>query len=230
MPPCNWAEVQTIPFETSVLLDHIAEHLHSFALRSLPWRSEYCTQDDEAMQHSNDMVIPWLADLAAHDTVEDPDVTDGDDSVRFAYSSEAHDIPYFLVNAELLAGPDLTHEILHVLGYPFLTAAESSSDESVGASDIYFHANQYFPESVANSSAASAQLSTRSSLESDSSYSPYAHSSDSSDDEKILPESLRSPFRCRNAICAANFNSPDISESRDKGGGFYWPFFEAIER
>ena len=38
-PLCAWAEEQPNAFDTETLMDHIAEHTHSFALRSLPWPS-----------------------------------------------------------------------------------------------------------------------------------------------------------------------------------------------
>ena len=52
--PCDRTE------DTRFSLEHIAEHLHSFALLSLPWAPDAAVVNTAARQEANTKVIPWL--------------------------------------------------------------------------------------------------------------------------------------------------------------------------
>ncbi len=55
-PLCSSKEAEDIRFS----LDHIAEHLHSFALLSLPWAPDAAVVETDALQETSTKVVPWL--------------------------------------------------------------------------------------------------------------------------------------------------------------------------
>ena len=60
-PLCNWAYEQTMPPSQDTLLEHIAEHIHSFSLRSLPWATEVSEHEQGRFAHSARKVNQWLS-------------------------------------------------------------------------------------------------------------------------------------------------------------------------
>lgn len=59
-PLCTWAEDQESSPESHLLLDHIAEHVHSFSLRSLPWASTKEEVDKASFCNSVEKVQLWF--------------------------------------------------------------------------------------------------------------------------------------------------------------------------
>jgi hypothetical protein len=60
-PLCKWAEGQEGETNSTLLLDHIAEHVHSFSLRSLPWAPTEKDEDSARINDSVARVRAWFA-------------------------------------------------------------------------------------------------------------------------------------------------------------------------
>jgi hypothetical protein len=60
-PLCNWAEDAQEPVSTELILDHIAEHIHGFSLRSLPWAPNTREENSETFTYSCAKVEQWWA-------------------------------------------------------------------------------------------------------------------------------------------------------------------------
>jgi hypothetical protein len=132
-PLCLWPG-ETKSADPASLLDHIAEHIHEFSLRSLPWGP---TTSDETrnITASYIKVMDW--DLSWLD--------EGGDSISTRESLDAE-------GQEGLEG-----EAQEMTDIRFRWAASDGADESDG--NDYFEQNEYFAESSGNASDAQVDLS-----------------------------------------------------------------------
>lgn len=58
-PLCTWAEDQKENLDSKALLDHVAEHIHSFSLLSLPWAAATNEKGKPDFDHSVKKVEDW---------------------------------------------------------------------------------------------------------------------------------------------------------------------------
>lgn len=74
-PLCTWASEQVDAVERDGLLDHIAEHVYSFSLLSLPWADEEAAKDvpEELISRVQDWLnsVPWEMDGEGGEISED---------------------------------------------------------------------------------------------------------------------------------------------------------------
>ncbi|KAK8059236.1 WD repeat-containing protein 88 [Apiospora saccharicola] len=61
-PICNWPDSEGIQFEAQTTFDHIAEHIHSFSLLSLPWAPDDDSEHQSSNHRSVAIVEAWLSD------------------------------------------------------------------------------------------------------------------------------------------------------------------------
>lgn len=59
-PLCDWPSPQGGDVDREALVDHIAEEVHSFSLRSLPWAPDDLVESNERIQYSIATVQDWL--------------------------------------------------------------------------------------------------------------------------------------------------------------------------
>ena len=59
-PLCPWADDLGGNIDHKALLDHVAEHIHSFSLRSLPWASATNEEDKPRFDRSVERVRTWF--------------------------------------------------------------------------------------------------------------------------------------------------------------------------
>lgn len=71
-PLCSWAEDQTGPVAPSALLDHLAEHVHSFSLRSLPWPSSAGSVGQDLLDEAKSEIHDWLLGIPEEAENESP--------------------------------------------------------------------------------------------------------------------------------------------------------------
>lgn len=60
-PLCSWAEDADGYITNEQLLEHVAEHIHSFALRSLPWAPDKDDHDRNTFERAFEKVEDWFA-------------------------------------------------------------------------------------------------------------------------------------------------------------------------
>ncbi|CAF9916960.1 hypothetical protein IMSHALPRED_003356 [Imshaugia aleurites] len=58
-PLCAWADAPGAIDECNALLDHVAEHIHEFSLRALPWASAVDEEDTKILEESNERCKDW---------------------------------------------------------------------------------------------------------------------------------------------------------------------------
>jgi hypothetical protein len=62
-PLCNFAAAQNGVVCRDAVIDHIAEHVHSFSLRALPWAPDDEDENEQLINHSVRRVREWTARL-----------------------------------------------------------------------------------------------------------------------------------------------------------------------
>ena len=60
-PLCSWAEDTQCTAGNAQLIKHVAEHIHAFALRSLPWAPDKDDHDQATVQKAFLKVEEWFA-------------------------------------------------------------------------------------------------------------------------------------------------------------------------
>ncbi|KAF1828138.1 hypothetical protein BDW02DRAFT_603717, partial [Decorospora gaudefroyi] len=60
-PLCSWAQDAEGVVSNDQLLEHVAEHIHSFALRSLPWAPDKNEENQATFKHAFEKVEEWFA-------------------------------------------------------------------------------------------------------------------------------------------------------------------------
>lgn len=138
-PLCTWAGEQSEIVDPSFLLDHIAEHVHSFSLRSLPWSSASAIVREETSEHKSDTYIDsWLSGIDKVSDIQPDEVL-----------SVSHPV-------EHLPG-DLTAHIGQVLDFKSRNFENQQQEESAYAPSNYFDSHDYFGEDADDSFKASVQ-------------------------------------------------------------------------
>lgn len=59
-PLCHWVEDQVENLDSKALFDHVAEHIHSFSLLSLPWAAAANGNDKPRLHSSVEKVRDWF--------------------------------------------------------------------------------------------------------------------------------------------------------------------------
>ena len=139
-PLCSWAEDQRETFERADLIDHVAEHIHSFSLISLPWGlTEESHTTQEGGQMAGDLIESWRSKV--------PTVP-GDEEAELP-------APY----VETLSRKDPLDVLkgLQVTLDSTFGASERPLDWERNVSNIYFNANEYFGEDAEESVISSAR-------------------------------------------------------------------------
>jgi hypothetical protein len=99
-PLCQWAESQEAPIERAELLKHIAEDMHSFSLRALPWAPD----DDAEADMNNKHILDGIQKVELWLSLVRPAV-DVESLVSPTRRRSARDSdPYFLTNAYFADG------------------------------------------------------------------------------------------------------------------------------
>ncbi|PFH61505.1 hypothetical protein XA68_17162 [Ophiocordyceps unilateralis] len=71
-PLCISGTAEHVRVDRTALMDHIAEHVHEFSLRSLPWGADDCCHaNKEQIEHSTVKVTDWLAEYEISAATED---------------------------------------------------------------------------------------------------------------------------------------------------------------
>jgi hypothetical protein len=60
-PLCSWAQDAREPISPELLLDHVAEHIHEFSLRSLPWAPNRSEENPKTFAYACAKVEQWWA-------------------------------------------------------------------------------------------------------------------------------------------------------------------------
>ena len=61
-PLCAWPTLEEGEIGQMAVLDHIAEHVHAFSLRALPWAPDIVHEAEAAVQKAATKVEPWLTE------------------------------------------------------------------------------------------------------------------------------------------------------------------------
>ena len=147
-PLCSWAEDQTEPIDTETLIDHIAEHVHAFSLRSLPWASTIDKAGGEGDTRPDAEIENWIStvshdktDLSLyHESVTVPDqITKAPSQDVIESSAQELDLQWLLVRLNQTLGK--------------FSQSSGVTHETEGD---YFTRNQYFGENDQDSIEAAA--------------------------------------------------------------------------
>ena len=150
-PLCSWAENQTEALDTANLMDHIAEHVHSFSLRSLPWASTIDGTNEETESKSAADIDFWLSNASS--TQESLHASQNESTYTRASSEEPPKDIVLHINQLLATALDMT-----------IHPCEQNPQRTDGD---YFKSHQYFGENAEDSIVASAQPDDRSGAYSD---------------------------------------------------------------
>lgn len=90
-PLCKWADTNPL-----FLLDHIAEHVHSFSLKALPWAPSGKEEDSARMNDSAAKVKLWLGHQATQDEEEE-------ERPRYSRDQEVEEIDDYFENNDYFA-------------------------------------------------------------------------------------------------------------------------------
>ena len=136
-PLCSWAEVQADGEHPAAIIEHIAEHVHSFSLRSLPWATATNEVHNELGDgKAKEYMMAWLSAIPSQQDKPqmDQEITP---SKRFKEKRSPKDLMAELCN--------------------FLNVGHSTSAQLDKPEDDYFRFHKYFGENVEDSIMASAQ-------------------------------------------------------------------------
>ena len=145
-PLCSWTEMQADGEHPTAIIEHIAEHVHSFSLRSLPWATatkEVHTELENAKAEK--YMIDWLSGIPSQRDKHQLD----QETIASKRSSEER------------SPKDLMAELCKLLNIGHSTCAQLGDPD-----DDYFRFNGYFGENADDSVMASGQ--TGSSYENES--------------------------------------------------------------
>ena len=153
-PLCSWAEDLTEPIDTETLIDHIAEHVHAFSLRSLPWASTIDRSCGEEVTRPDAQIEDWMSTIS--------------------YDMKDLSLPQepvtFLAQITKAQSQDVVEYMNALLNQALGKFSQSSSGIHETGGD-YFAENLYFGEDDQESVVASAQQDDVSVLSIDSSSS-----------------------------------------------------------